>query len=277
MSNTDFRADLHCHTTCSDGTATPQEIVQLAHDIGLQGLSVTDHDTIDAYPALIEAAAKWGVQLISGVEFSTVHEGVTIHVLAYSFSLADPHIVELCNYHAHRRRERNLQILNLLAAHGMPIEEGEISRFGGTVGRPHIALAMVDRGYVKNIEEAFKLYLGDSCSCYVQGASISTLETIEIIHKANAYAVIAHPHLIKNQRALLHLLEMDFDGIEAYYAKFHPSHEKRWVKIGERKEWLITGGSDYHGLNKPAIPLGCSWVGSDIFNTLLTRYEQNSL
>jgi hypothetical protein len=273
---TEFRADLHCHTTCSDGSSTPEEVLKYAQELGLRGLSVTDHDTIDAYAVLVPEAQRLGIQLISGVEFSTVHEGESIHVLAYSFALDDPHIAGLCRYHAERRQARNRQMLNLLADHGMPLEESETLSLGRTVGRPHIAWAMINRGYVKSIEEAFKKYLGDGCPCYVQGVSISTQETIDVIHKANGYAIIAHPHLIKNQRTILKLIGMDFDGIEAYYAKFLPHAEKQWVKIGQRKNWLITGGSDYHGLGKPNIPLGCSWVGEDLFNILLSRYQKNT-
>lgn len=276
MTVSEFRADLHCHTTSSDGTATPEEIVKLARDLGLQGLSVTDHDTIDAYRQFVPAAEKWGIEFVSGVEFSTQHEGETIHVLAYSFGLEDPHISALCSYHRERRGERNRQMLSLLAARGMPIQEEELLEYGGIIGRPHLASVMVKRGYVKTIEEAFKFYLGDGCSCYVQGELISTQETLDIIHKARGYAIIAHPHLIKQHRLVLQLLEMNFDGIEAYYAKFLPHVEKQWVKIGEHRQWLITGGSDYHGDNKPMIPLGCSWVGEGVFRQLLKRYQENS-
>lgn len=270
-----FRADLHCHTTCSDGSLSPEEIVALAADLGLQGLSITDHDTIAAYSQAKPIAEKLGVELLSGIELTTNHDGETVHVLGYAFSLDHPSIINICKNHIERRHARAEAILERLKNHGLPIKKESLKRYDTIIGRPHIAMSMVEAGYVKTIEEAFKLYLGDGKPCYVQGNAITTEETIDIIHEANGFAIIAHPHLIKNQQMILRLLELDFDGIEAYYAKFLPNKEEQWVKIGQRKGWLITGGSDFHGAAKPAIPLGASWVGPEIFDTLKTRYLSN--
>lgn len=274
---TAFRADLHCHSTCSDGSLAPKELLALAKQIGLSALSITDHDTIEAYETAIPLSAEIGVQLLPGVEFSTVFNGTSIHILGYNYDPKNPDISAFCNRHLERRRHRNSDILDLLNKHGMPVSEEELQAAAPltfkagqrVIGRPHIAMAMMQKGYVTSVQEAFRKYIGDGRPCFSQGASFTVEETLEVIHRANGIAIIAHPHLI-NQAAIVNaLIEMDFDGIECYYGNFSQSDHKQWLKIAQRKEWLITGGSDFHGDIKPAINLGCSWIGSNEFETLL--------
>lgn len=275
---TEFRADLHCHTTCSDGTVTPEEIILLAAKIGLRGLSITDHDTVSAYEQAVPAAEKAGIELISGVEFSASHRDISVHILAYAFSLSNEHILSFCRSHQERRHNRNKTILKLLAKHGMPIEDTDLlGNDYHTIGRPHIAQAMVKKGYVSSIQDAFNKYLKEGGPCYAAGDVFSVEETLDVIHQANGLAFIAHPHLINNERLIRQLLEMPFDGLEGYYARFQPSQEERWVKIAKKKGWLITGGSDFHGTVKEMIPLGCSWVNEEIFRKLQAHYQKNAV
>lgn len=279
----DFRADLHCHTTCSDGSLSPKEIILLAKNNGLQGLSITDHDSINAYEQAIPEANKEGIQLISGVEFSALHNDVNVHILGYSFALNNPSIQEFCLKHAQRRQERNQGILDKLAALNMPVSEAEMlastslfPQSKRTIGRPHIALAMIKKGYVESIQEAFKKFLAEDRPCYVRGKSFSAQETINIIHQAKGFAVIAHPHLIKEHSIIQQLLQCNFDGIECYYGKFLGDQHTRWVKLANKKGWLITGGSDFHGDIKPNLDLGCSWIGKEAFNILENRFKENN-
>jgi predicted metal-dependent phosphoesterase TrpH len=281
----EFRADLHCHSTCSDGTSSPEDLVKLAVDIGLSGFSITDHDSIEAYSRALPIAQQHGLEMISGAEFSTVQGKVSIHLLAYAFSLDNPIIHQFCQKHHERREKRNRDILKRLDVHGMQISEEEVFSASShelsiaqrSIGRPHIALAMIKKGYVGSVNEAFKKYLGEGKPCYAPGESFTTEETLNIIHEVNGLAVIAHPHLIENGKTLQELLEMDFDGIECYYGRFHHDQNKRWVKIAEKKKWLITGGSDYHGEIKPDIPLGSSWVNEEAFRLLHNHYQKNLL
>jgi predicted metal-dependent phosphoesterase TrpH len=273
---TEFRADLHCHSTCSDGTMTPKELVRYAKEVGLDGLSITDHDSINAYESAIPLAEEIGLRMVSGVEFSSTLSGVSVHVLGYSFSLDHPAIANLCRLHEQRRLERNRAILEKLKKSGMPIDESVLSRSTNTTGRPHIAVEMVAKGYVGSVQEAFNMYLGDGKSCYAEGQPISTQQTIDAIHEAKGFAVIAHPHLLKNDQVLFALLRMNFDGIEGYYAKFMSAQQKRWVKIGEHKGWLVTGGSDFHGGMKPHNALGSSWVRDQTFEILEKRFFENN-
>ena len=278
---TSFRADLHCHSTCSDGSMLPIELLHHAVEKGLNALSITDHDSIDAYnPHTLATAKELGLELISGVEFSTVLNQVSVHLLGYDFSLENEEINSFCEMHKIRRQKRYRAILELLDKHGMPISEEELlrtvaksapERVNLTIGRPHIAQIMVQMGYVETLQEAFKKYLGDGCSCYVQGEYVTPEATIDIIHKAGGVAVIAHPHLVKDSSVLLKLLEMNFDGIECYYSKFPPKDHERWLQIANHRSWLITGGSDFHGTVKPLIPLGCSWINDIQLRRLLDR------
>lgn len=277
----DFRADLHCHTTCSDGSLAPTELIQLASNIGLKGLSITDHDTIAAYQEAIPAAEQKQLSLIPGVEFSSVHKETSIHILAYSFALDSSPIITFCQDQRKIRESRNHAILDLLASHGMPLSSDDFAddlfstQTSHSFGRPHIALAMVKKGYVSSVQKAFQEYIGDGKPCFVAGKRFSVEETIEIIHQGKGLAVIAHPHLIDNPRILKDLLEMNFDGIEGYYSRFPLPEQKRWIKIGERKGWLITGGSDFHGAIREHTPLGCSWVNEEIFQILQKHYDNN--
>ncbi len=270
-----FRADIHCHSTYSDGTFTPEELILEAKKIGLSGLSITDHDTINAYDEAFALAQKHDLELIPGIEFSTVYNGKSIHILAYSFDVHDPRVREFCERHQRRRTNRNRAILEKLRSAGMPIEEKELQSTS-TVGRPHIAQAMIAHGYVSSINAAFNQYIGDNKSCYATGDSFSTEETVELIKEINGIAVIAHPHLVYSPGTVQQLLALPFDGIECYYAKLNPSQEKRWLKIAKERDLLITGGSDFHGSVKPDIPLGCSWINEETFSRLKERYVENT-
>ena len=274
----DFRADLHCHTNCSDGALSPKEIVLLAKQIGLSALSITDHDTTSAYSAAIPLSQELGLILISGVEFSSGWEEMSVHILAYGFSIDDPNILSFCEAHTKRREERNHAIVEKLTKNKMPLAYEDIvaaaasvSESSGkkTIGRPHIALAMVAKGYVDSVQQAFRLYIGEECPCYVQGTLFDAADTIDLIHQAKGAAVIAHPHLIKNERVLSSLLKLNFDGIECYYGNQPARNSERWINIARAKKWILTGGSDYHGISRPDDRLGSSWVNEETFQALL--------
>jgi predicted metal-dependent phosphoesterase TrpH len=264
-----FRADLHCHTTFSDGTMTPAELLRHAKEIGLSGISITDHDTIDAYSQAVPLAKELGILLGSGVEFSCVFQKMSVHILGYDFDLDSPAIAKLCARHEQRRLARNKAILDNLSRLGMPILQEELAMASEkTVGRPHIAKLMVEKGYVGSIKEAFNQYIGDGKLCYDPGEGISVEETIEIIHRAKGKAFIAHPHLLNHSRKIKELLKYPFDGIECYYAKFPIEQEQRWLNTAAQKGWLVSGGSDFHGSVKEFIQLGCAWVSEENFHKI---------
>lgn len=269
---TEFRADLHCHSTCSDGTETPEQLVTHAKEIGLSGLSITDHDCINAYHLALPVAQSLGIRLIPGVEFSSSFYGKSIHILGYNYSPESSAVQKLCEMHETRRKERNLEIVNKLRENDIIIDLEEVMEAGEhTIGRPHIAQAMVQKGYVKDINEAFKRWIGDGRPCYAKGSPVSTEETVSVIHEAGGAAVIAHPHLIKERATVKQLLTLPFDGIECYYARLLPHQEEEWVKLAQKYDLYITGGSDFHGSVKPETPLGASWVNEETFNKLVNH------
>jgi 3',5'-nucleoside bisphosphate phosphatase len=272
------RIDLHTHSTCSDGSLAPPDLVRRAAEVGLAGLSITDHDTLKAYALAKPTADQLGLVLIPGAELSTTTPFELVHVLAYSYRLNDPALVELCLRHVKRRQERNLAILNHLKRAGMVLEERDLLALGeGTVGRPHIAQLLLDRGYVTSIQEAFNRFLGEGKSCYAAGDRITVEETIESIHAAGGYAVIAHPHLLKNSQTVAYLLRLPFDGIEGYYARMAKNVERKWIDLARGHKWMVTGGSDFHGDSKPVNAIGSSWAPPETVPLLLERARANGI
>ncbi len=223
------------------------------------------------------ASAELGIELLTGVELSTTLKGISVHILAYGFKPDDQTMLAFCQRHTERRYARNQEILALLKKNGMHITQEDLapttSLLPRTIGRPHIAMALVAKGYVSSFQEAFKKYLADGRPCYTQGASFSVEETLEVIRCTKAIAVIAHPHLMTNQEVLNALLNMPFDAIECYYGKFQSPKHKRWLDITKKKNWLITGGSDFHGDIKPMIDLGCSWIDHEAFQAIKDRLK----
>jgi len=257
-----YRADLHCHSTCSDGTCTPIELLDLAKEVGLSGLSITDHDTLDAYTdETLSHAKKMGIDLFTGVEFSTRYHKVSVHILGYGVQKTKA-LLAFCNEHKRRRENRNSAILEKLKSLSLPVSEEELKavQTGSIAGRPHIAQVMVQKNYVSSIQEAFDRYIGDGKCCFFEGEPFSVQDAIDEIHQAKGKAFIAHPHLIERRGILRIILGMNFDGIECYYSLLYAKKVEKWLKIAKDKDWLISGGSDFHGAIKPHIKLGCSYV-----------------
>ncbi len=236
-----MKADLHTHTTCSDGTLSPQELVEAAIAAGLDVLSITDHDTVKAYEMLVEPA----IQLIPGIEFSAQRNSVSVHILGYSFDPFDPVLKEFCVEQNLRRTARNERILHNLREMGIAIEELEEKI--GSIGRPHIAKMLIKQGVVRSVQEAFDLFLGDGKPAFAAGERPDVREVIEVLHEVGGFAVIAHPHLIRDQALVHELLQEPFDGIEAYYAHFPAKQARAWLQLADAHGLFVTGGSDYHG------------------------------
>ncbi len=272
----EFRADLHVHTHFSDGSFSPEEVLQKAKEAYLQGISITDHDTVEAYSKELEdKSEKLGIRLLSGIEISCSHRHADIHILGYGLDYSALSLKTFLQKVQAKREERNRQILQKLKEHRMMISEEELYTHARRVvktrviGRPHIAEMMVKMGYVKNMQDAFAHYLRDYGPCYVPGGKSSPIEVIGEIHLVGGKAVLAHPHFIHSQKVVKELLQLPFDGIECYYGKLLKDQEKKWLDIVKEKNWIVTGGSDFHGENKAYITLGSSWVGRETFFRLL--------
>lgn len=268
----DFRADIHCHSTCSDGSDDPLTLVRKAKSISLQGLSITDHDTSAAYtPELFALAKELQLCILTGVEISSELEGIPVHILGYGYDLKSTSFADFLQEIQRRRIERNRTILKKLADQKMPIPEEELATLKShTVGRPHIAALMVKKGYVATFREAFERFLKDGAPCYAPGFKYTPLEAIQHIREGGGKAILAHPHFYKKGSYLRKILACPFDGIECYYASLPKELEHPWIQLAKERGWIATGGSDYHGTVK-TIPLGASWVNETIFNQLSTH------
>lgn len=273
-------ADLHCHSTFSDGTKTPEELIHIATSKNLTGLCITDHDTIDAYKTFLQAAKKHNLRVISGVEFSSNYNETPIHILGYSFKLDHPKITGLAHFHRKRRLERNEAIIQNLCKAGIEISLSEIEQIlphmSHQIGRAHIAYALFKKGTVESAQEVFHKWIGEGKPCYVESENPSIAETLDILHEAGGFAVVAHPHLIKKRGVLKKILEFPFDGLEGRYAQFAFNVNQRFIDMANYRNIFITGGSDFHGEIRPHNPLGAATTDASVFEMLESRFLENS-
>jgi len=277
VKKTEGRADLHTHSTASDGTGSPADNVRLAREIGLAAVALTDHDTTAGLEEALAEGARLGIRVVPGVELSTMANGLEIHVLGYFVDWRDARWRERLGTQRDARMRRNAMLLERLAALGMPVTMEEVERAaagrasGGSIGRPHIAEAMVARGYVSSTAEAFERYLGSEGAAYVHVPRPTPLEAVRWIHEAGGAAVIAHPGLYGRDELVESLLEAGTDGIEAYHSDHGPEDEARYAAMAARHGVIATGGSDYHGARGGVVfhgPLGGRTVDAAVVDLL---------
>ncbi|XID95230.1 PHP domain-containing protein [Paenibacillaceae bacterium WGS1546] len=252
------RADLHTHTTASDGLFSPEINVRMAKEAGLAAIAITDHDTVAGVEEAIAAGERFGVAVVPGVELGSSTRGQDIHVLGYGVSLDDPAWLERLRGLREARNRRNEQILHKLKALGMPVSAEELAGAAGksdrkdkSVGRPHIAQALVDKGYANDLREAFDRWLGEGRPAYAAQQRVSPEEAIAWIREAGGVAIIAHPGIYGDDRLSLSLAELA-DGIEAYHSDHAPEQERQYAEWAAAKGKLATGGSDFHGIRDGA-------------------------
>ncbi|MSS71101.1 MAG: PHP domain-containing protein [Candidatus Latescibacteria bacterium] len=243
------RIDLHLHSTCSDGTSRPEAVVQKACVHGLKAISLTDHDCVDGVPAAMEIGKTLGVEVIPGTELSTTFDGKDIHILAYFIDCAHPGLLrylQLFQDERERRAERIVNRLNQLGV-GLTIEAVMARAGDGVVGRPHIADALVEEGYVFSVSEAFQKYLGYNRPAYEKKYILLPEEAVRLIHEAGGLACLAHPGIYNRDDLLPALVACGLDGIEAIHSKHTPEQIRRYEEFADLYGLLKTGGSDCHG------------------------------
>ena len=265
MQSTTEYADLHAHTTASDGATPPADLVRLARDVGLTYLAVTDHDTTAGLAEAASAARRLSIRLIAGVELSAEGAPGKCHLLGLGIDPAHEGLNHALRDLSASRRARNLRMAERLRSLGAPItldEVVEIAPPGANIGRPHFAQALLARGYVRDIPQAFSRYLADDAAAYVTKETLAPAQAIELVHAAGGLCFIAHPGLLRLsehenlETRFQALKEVGIDGIEAYYSAYSPALTARLLRIAEKLALLVTGGSDFHGANKPDVPLG---------------------
>ena len=251
--------DLHLHTLASDGRLSPTELIQLVAKQGLETISITDHDSTEGLAEAYEAAKKFPyMRIIPGIEMSADIPGDEVHVLGY---FLDYHDVEFQGMLTELRRGRvgRAQVMvEKLVALGKPVEWERVLHFAGdgTVGRPHIALAMVEAGYFKEPKEAFEEYLGNDGLAYYDRPKLNPTESVAMIRKVGGVPVLAHPTFMNDMEAGIASLKKEgLVGMEVYYAQYDDDTVRHLARLAREYDLIPCGGSDYHGLGNTGEPL----------------------
>ncbi|UCD62670.1 MAG: PHP domain-containing protein [Candidatus Zixiibacteriota bacterium] len=242
--------DLHLHTCFSDGTTSPGELLELVRDAGLSAFSITDHDTLGGYHAVRQILADGDPELVSGVELSVSVEHGDMHILAYLFDPAGDELRDELERFSKKRSERGKLMVDKLNRLGIDItfEDVRAAAGEGVIGRPHVARAMHEKKAVAYYEQAFHKYIGFDGPAYVPKANFTPKKAIDLIHRAGGRAVLAHPGIDDKGGFVGMLVDLGLDGIEVY----HPSHTRpdvdRFKHLAGRYRLVVTGGSDFHGV-----------------------------
>lgn len=267
--NDNARIDLHIHSTASDGTFSPAEILVLAQDLNLSAIAITDHDTINGSKEALNIGIPPSLKFVTGVEISASpppyfpYSG-SLHILGYSIKIDNPLLNKTLAVLQEARKNRNPGIIDRLNSMGVAISMDELLNEvgGGQLGRPHIARLMIKKGYVESIQEAFDKYLGKGKPAYIDKYRVDCSKAIEVILGAGGIPVIAHPFLLnpKNiediEELVITLKAMGLRGIEVYYPEHSQDNISNLEDIANRHGLLMTGGTDFHGSLKPAIKMG---------------------
>jgi 3',5'-nucleoside bisphosphate phosphatase len=268
--------DLHTHTTASDGTYAPVDLVREAARRGVRILAVTDHDSVDGVaPAILAARDHAPLEIVAGIEINTEDPGGEVHVLGYFLDHQAPWLLDLLREFRAERAARVHRIAERLEALGHPIDAEEVFALvqEGSAGRPHIAQVMVRRGYVGTVREAFDRFLAAGKPAYVGHRKVVPREACEIIRRAGGLAVVAHPGFHGDPPAMVRTLAATglLDGLECYYAEHSPEQTAQFLGLCRELQLLPTGGSDFHGPRVRAATLGLPPVPWEAWEALRRR------
>lgn len=279
--------DLHTHTNESDGSYSPEELVQAALETGLEALGISDHDTFAGYDRARTLGFAHGLDLVCGIELSTrlaVGNGTrNVHLLGYF--LHEPPSFEFRSWLKDiltARRQRNQQLINRLREQNVDIDLPEVEAIGRSLtGRPHFARVLVSKGYAQNTEQAFRKYLSESAPTFVERDSPHLALAIQSIIAAGGFPIVAHPirlgvHDPEKEEALIGVMcDMGLRGIEAYHSDHGPRDIERYLGIAKKYGLAVSGGSDFHGLAKPDVSLGSGNHGNlDIPRDVLDKLRK---
>ena len=274
------RVDFHLHTTHSDGSCTPAEVIELAAKAGVTALAITDHDITTGVSEAIAAGKDRGIEIIPGIEISSLLGGSELHMLGYFLDYQDTRLNERLTRLRESRHRRNPQIIERLQAAGIDITYDEVRALAGTdsVGRPHIARVLMDKGVVSSAKEAFDRWLADGRPAYVPRELPTPAEAIRWINEAKGLAVLAHPMWVKTTEGtltdLVRTLKADgLDGVEVHYSTHTPRQTRDYLALAKQQGLLVTGGSDFHGLTKPDIGVGIGKGSLHVPDSLLDKMK----
>ena len=274
------RIDLHLHTTHSDGSLSPADVVRLAHEAGVTALAITDHDITTGLPEALAAGQALGIEIIPGIEISSRYGDSELHVLGYFLDWQDPELNAHLATLRDSRHRRNPQIIERLQALGIDITYDEVRAVAGSdsVGRPHIARVLMDKKIVTSAKEAFDRFLANGKPAYIPRDLPEPAEAIQWIKAAKGLAVLAHPTWVKATEGTLtdlvrQLKAAGLDGVEVHYSTHTPRQTREYLSLAKQTGLLVTGGSDFHGVTKPDIEVGIGKGALHVPDHLLSKLK----
>lgn len=278
--------DLHVHSSCSDGTLSPTELTAYALKKGLRAFALTDHDTVDGLAKAIEAASGTSLEVVPGIEFSTRYQDREIHIVGLDFDYTSREFTEALRRFQDSRSERNKKMIRKMQEDGIDISCHQMREaFGEAVWtRAHFARYLMEHGYVSEMREAFSRFIGEGCPYYTPREKVSPAQAVHLIRRCGGIPVLAHPMLYRLSESELSALLRELKkagliGIEAIYSTHTASEENLVRLLARQHNILISGGSDFHGANKPSIDLGTGRGNLSIPYHILTnlRNRRDSL
>lgn len=266
-----MRFDLHLHTTASDGTLEPAALVKAAVDRGLHAIAITDHDTTAAVVPAQMAARASRLLVIPGVELSASHQSRDVHILGYFIRPDDPILIGRLAQLRDARLERAGAMVTALSENGYPITLDQVLALadGGSVGRSHVARALVNTGHVPDIRSAFENLIGRGMPFYVPKPIAEPASVVSIILDAGGIPILAHPGVTAVDDLIPSLVEAGLGGLEAFHADHSPDQRAHYARLASDLGLLVSGGSDFHGLSIPGVGIGEVDIADDVLTRLL--------
>jgi len=272
------RADLHTHTTASDGCLTPSQVVEAAHKAGLAAVGITDHDTIDGIDEALVAGDAFGVEVVPGVEISTIyHERTEVHILGYFIDHTNPVLIEQLSVLRNARWNRARLMVEKLNAAGVPVEFDRVVELshGGVIGRPHVARAICEVGAVYSVDAAFGRFLLEGCVAYVPRYKVTPEEAVGMVTQAGGIACCAHVAKLKRDELLVQLINHGLQAIEVRHPDHSSAGTKFYRRFAKTRGLIATGGSDAHCYARDVRPgVGDVTVSYEVVNELKSALRQ---
>ncbi len=263
-------ADLHIHTTYSDSTLSPTEVLQIASERGIKTIAICDHDTIEGAKEASKLSPNYNIEVIPAVELSTYQNNVEVHILGYYIDIENKKFNEFLQMFRNIRFVRIKKMINKLREVGIEVDYQDVLKISGncSIGRPHLAQILYETGKVGSLQEAFEKYLGSKSPCYVEKFNLLPVEAITMISQIGGIAVFAHPFLSKFDYLIPEWVKFGLQGIEIYHPQHNETIREHYKTIAQRYNLLITGGSDCHGKHKENILIGTVCIADSFVETL---------
>ncbi len=271
-----MRIDLHLHSRFSDGLNTPTELVEMAVEKKLSAISLTDHDCLDGVKEAVVAGERNAIEVLAGVELSCEFRGRDLHILGYGVEPAHLEFQNMLKQFRETRHQRGIKIIEKLNALGVSIDATDVIKKSGegSLGRPHIAAVLAEKGIVSTPTQAFDKYIAEGGPAYVPKYKMTPAEAIRYIRMAGGLAFMAHPGIfLENTEELHALMDEGFDGIEIYHPKHGAETVRRLKAIADKHGLLVSGGSDFHGFATRDLPIGALDIPYDVLERINRRLD----